>query len=108
MKTCKNITKLLVAIIFILVNYGCKKSNLNPNCWGEKQEAVFFPPSSLCGAYILLDSNQYIIRNKIPKEFLEADEPISVLINYKLVDAKPKVPPCGGEKDIRIKCIQIK
>ncbi len=101
----------LIGLCFIIVilEGSCKKSALNPYCWGNLERATLVN-RSICGPYVILESTgkRYVIRNDLPKSFKnDPRNTIPVLINYKLVEGRGNVVlPCMTEKEVKIRCIR--
>ncbi|NPA33682.1 MAG: hypothetical protein GXO48_01980 [Chlorobi bacterium] len=100
----------VMAIVALLSISSCKKSALNPCCWGKLEDALLVVPGpTICVPYIILKSTgeRYVINNDIPKEFKEqVGDSIPVKVKYKLVEGSVRVPPCGTEKEAKVLCIK--
>ena len=105
---------LFFSIVF-LISFSCRKSKLNPHCWGEKKEGVFLKET--CGinggeiGYVLIDDKSYFINEsqfkKLPNIFRKTpvNEKVDVAIKFQVIDeiCIGVTCDCGG---IKIQCIQ--
>lgn len=98
---------ILFLSIALLISFSCKKSKLNPHCWGDREEAIF--TSNSCGlrqgVVMLKDSSRYEVLHNVPREFKTGD-PVKVYIKYKHTDDFNPKDNCVQFKAIKIQCIQ--
>lgn len=99
-----------LSVTLIMTFSSCRKSPINPYCWGNLEKALLvIPPPSICAPFVILESTGewHVISNDLPKSFKnDPRDTIPVLINYKFVEGKVRVPPCGTEKEVKIRCIR--
>ncbi len=100
----------LLTLGLLIITSSCKKSALNPYCWGNLERALLvIPHPSVCVPFVILESTGqwHVISNDLPKGFKnDPRDTIPVLINYKFVEGGVRVPPCGTEKEVKIRCIR--
>ena len=100
--------RILLIILIVSCLFSCKKSKLNPYCWGECEEATLFYKGDNCatinGIIVLEDRQSYVFNNRIPKEFRK--DSIDVCIKYSHQGDKTLTSDCLMEEVIKIRCIQ--
>lgn len=100
-------------VIITLLSFACKKSKLNPHCWGEKEEGkLYYVHGCENRPIIELENNNIIEPRKIPSSLLPSDisDTINVFINYKKIKngGGCRTIPCDPCTNARIRCIQKK